>query len=145
MQGMYYTRSSELIEQNPLDKQALKMLDRELAHAYAADGHGHIDVPLLCTKTSLSKTIVENLLECYESSGVVTRYIQVVCPCGETYDPSEASCMACGRRVTDASPNGIACCRIVCNRLLLLTTRTPSQTHQKCSSAIVMLTCSPRC
>ena len=113
MQGMYYARSSKLIEQNPLDKQALKMLDRELAHAYAADGHGYIDVLLLCTKTSLSKTVVENLLECYESSGVVTRYVQVVCPCGETYDPSEASCMTCGRRATDASPNGIACCRIV--------------------------------
>ena len=94
MQGMYYERSSKLIEQNPLDKQALKMLDRELAHAYAIDGHGYIDVPLLCTKTSLSKTVVENLLERYESAGIVTGYVQEVCLCGERYDPSEASCMA---------------------------------------------------
>ena len=87
---MYYKRSSKLIEQNPLDKQALKMLDRELAHAYAADGHGYIEVPLLCTKTSLSKTVVENLLEYYESSGVVTRYVQAVCPCGRDVRPERS-------------------------------------------------------
>ena len=72
---MYYAESLALIEQRPLDKQALRMLDRELAHAYAAGGYGHIEVPLLCIKTRLSHMVVNNLLEPYELAGVVHRYM----------------------------------------------------------------------
>jgi hypothetical protein len=103
---MYYKRSLELIDQNPLDKQALRMLDRELAHAYASDGYGYLELPLLCMKTRLSQTVVANLLEHYESAGVVNYYMQVVCPCGEV-------CMACGRPVAEASSNGVTCCQVV--------------------------------
>jgi len=59
-----------------LDKQALKRLDRALAHAYASDGYGYLELPLLCTKTGLSKTVIDNLLGYYELAGVVTYYTQ---------------------------------------------------------------------
>jgi len=110
---MYYEESLTLIKQSPLDKDALNMLDRELAHAYAPDGHGYVELPLLCHNTRLSKVAVEHLLGCYESAGIVGSYAQVTCHCGLEYDPRDGSCMDCGRPVTDASPNGVTCYRIL--------------------------------
>lgn len=110
---MYYEESSKLIKNCPLDRDVFKMLDRELAHAYAPDGHGYIELPILCHSTRLSKTAVENLIGYYESAEVVCRYIKVSCPCGLEYDPNDGSCVDCGLPVTDASPNGETCFRIL--------------------------------
>ena len=110
---MYYEESSKLIKAHPLDKNAFKILDRELAHAYAPDRHGYTELPLLCHSTRLSKTVAENLIGYYESAGVVSRYVKVSCPCGLEYDPNEGSCVDCGLPVTDASPDEETCYRIV--------------------------------
>jgi hypothetical protein len=106
---MYYKESLHLIDQSPLDKDALKKLDRELAHAYAPGGYGYAELSLLCNNTRLAETVVRTLLGRYVSAGVINSYVQVSCPCGATYDPSEEACMDCGRPVADASPNGITC------------------------------------
>ena len=110
---MYYTRSLELIKERPLDKQALRMVDRELAHAYAADGYGYIEIPLLCMKTHLSHMVIDHLLEQYELAGIIHRYMPVACPCGETYAPTDEACIACRRPVTDASLTNVPCGRII--------------------------------
>ena len=109
---MYYKESLKLIEDHSADKNEFKILDRELAHAYAPDRHGYAELPFLCHSTRLSRTVVENLLGYYESAGAVSRYVKVSCPCGSEYDPSEGTCVDCGRPVTDASPDGETCYRI---------------------------------
>lgn len=110
---MYYEESSTLIKHRPLDKDAIKVLDRELAHAYAPDGRGYIELPLLRQKAHLSTAEIENLMERYKSNRIVNNYAQVTCPCGVNYDSSEESCGDCGRPVTEASPNGVTCYRIL--------------------------------
>jgi len=64
-------------------------------------------------KAHLSTAEIENLMERYKSNGIVDNYAQVTCPCGVNYDSSEESCGECGRPVTDASPNGVRCYRIL--------------------------------
>jgi hypothetical protein len=110
---MYYKGSSQLIDQSPLDKDAVKRLDRELAHAYAPGGHGYIELSLLCNNSGFPEAVVRNLLARYESVGVVNSYIQVSCPCRTRYDPDDGECMDCGRPVAEATPNDITCYRIL--------------------------------
>jgi hypothetical protein len=103
---MYFEESKRLISQSPIDKDALKCLDRELAHIYTPGGVGWTDMGLLCHKTGKLTTEVRNLMDRYEACGVVTRYNAVICPCGETYDPKDGACMDCSLPVSAARSTG---------------------------------------
>ena len=86
---MYFAESSDLINQNVSDKDAVKALDREIAHAYSPGGQGFTELPLLRNKTHISQPDVMRLMGAYERLGVVEAYAQVQCPCGESYDGRE--------------------------------------------------------
>lgn len=104
---MYFDESSKLTTRLPLDKNAIKLLDREFAHAYAPDGHGFTDTALLQHKTRLPQPDILRLLKEYESAGVIVSYAEVECDCGEKYDPAEGACPDCGLDVSAASPTGV--------------------------------------
>jgi hypothetical protein len=106
---MYFAESSRLINQNVSDKDAVKALDREIAHAYSPSGTGFTELPLLRNSTHLSQPDVIRLMGFYERLGVVKAYAQVQCPCGERYDGQEAECADCGENVTNANPTGVTC------------------------------------
>jgi hypothetical protein len=117
---MYYTESSKLTERSILDKDAVGILDREIAHAYTPDKRGYTELALLRHKTGLDKVVIERLMIEYEAAGVVLSYEPMVCPnCGERYDPDEIAhgsdeegritedaCINCGSSLNDAEPTG---------------------------------------
>jgi hypothetical protein len=109
---MYFDESLKLTTRFPLDKIAVKMLDRELAHAYAPGGHGSTDTSLLQYRTGLSQADILRLLPEYELAGVIVSYAEVECACGEKYDPAEAVCPNCALDVTASSPTGVTRHRI---------------------------------
>lgn len=109
---MYFTESSRLIEQHVLDKDSIKILDRELAHVYATSGHAYIELTLLVHRVGIPKADVERLIRLYEHEGIVSSYDRVECPCGEKYDPEEGECGYCGQPVSQAAPTGEICYRV---------------------------------
>ncbi len=110
---MYFDESKKLTERHLTDKDAIRMLDREIAHAYAPDGHGFTELPLLRHKSGLAQAEVERLMRLYEDAGVVASYVRGECPCGEKYDPQDSSCPSCGHPVADAVPDGVTCYRVL--------------------------------
>lgn len=106
---MYFTESSQLINQNLTDKNAIKALDREIAHAYSSSGHGFTELPLLRHKTGVQQATIVRLLLDYERLDVIDSYAQVQCPCGEKYDEQEPKCPDCGDDVSNAQPTGVTC------------------------------------
>lgn len=104
---MYYAESSNLISRNVADKDAVRALDREIAHAYSHGGSGFTELPLLRNRTQLRQGDVVRLMADYESLGVVEAYAEVLCPCGERYDGREAACADCGEDVAKAAPTGV--------------------------------------
>lgn len=110
---MYFDESLTLTTKSPLDTNAIKLLDRELAHTYAPGGQGFADTALLQHKTQLAQTDILRLLTEYEVASVVVSYAQIECTCGEKYDPAEANCPDCGLDISAATPTGITCHRVV--------------------------------
>lgn len=106
---MYFAESSQLINQNLTDKDAIKALDREIAHAYSSSGHGFTELPLLRHKTGVQQATIVRLLADYERLDVIDSYGQVQCPCGESYDEREPECPDCGDDVSNAQPLGVTC------------------------------------
>lgn len=106
---MYFAESSHLISQNVSDKDAVKALDREIAHAYSPGRQGFTELPLLRNRTHIRQPDVVRLMSAYERLGVVEAYSQVQCPCGERYDGREAECADCGEEVANATPTGVTC------------------------------------
>lgn len=109
---MYFDESSNLTTRFPLDKNVIKLLDRELAHAYTPDGHGFTDTGLLQNKTRLPQSEILRLLKEYELNNIVHSYAEVECTCGEKYDPAEATCPDCGLDLSVVSPTGVTRHRI---------------------------------
>jgi hypothetical protein len=109
---MYFAVSSTLIERNPLDKQLIRQLDREIAHGYASDGHGYIEYNYLMSRMAAPDGALRRLLDSYEDARAVARYIQVQCSCSEVCDPEDETCMSCGRQLTEAQQNGRVCYRV---------------------------------
>ena len=103
---MYYAESSNLISSNILDKAALEVLDREIAHVYADGGKGNIEMSLLIHKSGVNATDLARLMSLYETAGVVRGYQSVSCPCGQHYDPGDGKCLICGDPLSAATANG---------------------------------------
>lgn len=106
---MYFAESSQLINQNLTDKDAIKALEREIAHAYSPGGQGFTELPLLRNRTGVQQSTIVRLMTAYETLGVVDSYAQVQCPCGEKYDGRETVCPDCGDDVANAQPTGVMC------------------------------------
>lgn len=108
---MYYDVSSRLIEHHPLERQLIIHLDREIARAYDAGGYGYVEVPLLSQRTGVSLAIVPRWLDQYQAAGILERYQQVQC-CAHPRDPSDGTCLDCGKSLADADPTGVICYRV---------------------------------
>lgn len=99
---MYYDESTNLTSQN-FDKDAVKRLDRELAHVYKPSQAGRIDHAFLLHRTGLPQADLDNLLNHYETANIVSRQSDVECSgCGTEYNPSDESCLNCGAEVSEA-------------------------------------------
>lgn len=109
---MYYEESSRLIERWQLQRDAIRRIDRFLAHAYVRGGSGFTELPLLVHHTALANEIVEPLLQAYENAGVTRRFHRLECSCGEQYGSDEDEECECGRLADDAEPVA-ACYRIL--------------------------------
>ena len=100
---MYYEESLNLIKESPLDKEAIKRLDREIAHGYAPNSAGVIEWAWLGHKTKLMSSDLTRLLDLYVEKSVVSKRNEVECLCGDKYDPADESCAACGENVSEAT------------------------------------------
>jgi hypothetical protein len=108
---MYYAESLTLISKNILDKEFIRILDREIAHSFSPSSAGYTQLSILRHNTHISLTDIDRLMADFESSNIVEKYIQVVCVCNLTYDPNDGMC-SCGRDVSVAVPNGEVCYRV---------------------------------
>lgn len=106
---MYYSESTNLITSEPRYNSTVIALDRLVAHAYAADQLGYVELTLLMRGAGEPSGTVERLMHSYETAGVTRRYERMVCLCGETYDPDDGVCLSCGAPISDATPTSSVC------------------------------------
>jgi len=109
---MYYTVSSNSIKAGGADKSLIKVIDREIAHAYNPGKRGYVEESLLVSKTGLSSSVVRQAMREYQQSQVVQPYKQVE-HCGESQDPADGNCSECSRPLAGAPLTGVNCYRVI--------------------------------
>ena len=106
---MYYEESTRLTTSNPRHKVAIRALDRQIAHAFTSDRLGFTELTLLAHKAEEPIADIKLLMDSYEHNSVVRRYDQLLCLCGQIYDPNDGKCISCDSPITDAIANGNIC------------------------------------
>ena len=100
---MYFNESSQLIDDNILDKDLIRSLDRELARAFAPEGTGFIEQSRLAYRTNASFADVDKILSLYKTVGIVSSFNKLICPEGHVFRPGDEECPECGRNVSEAT------------------------------------------
>jgi hypothetical protein len=100
---MYFKESSQLIDDNILDKDLIRGLDRELARAFAPEGTGFIEQSRLAYRSNASFADVARLMSLYEAVGVVSCSNKIICPLDHLFRPGDKECPECGRDISEAT------------------------------------------
>lgn len=104
---MYYTESSQLQAELPLDSSVISTLDRLVAHAYAIGGRGRVNEAWLTANCGADASVVQRLMAEYARLGVVRAAPELICDCDARNDPDDAECIVCGRPLSLAHPSPI--------------------------------------
>lgn len=100
---MYFNESSQLINDNILDKDLIRSLDRELARAFAPEGTGFIEQSRLAYRTNSSFADVNRLMNLYKTVGIVSTFNKLICPLGHVFLPDDGECPECGCEISEAT------------------------------------------